>query len=127
MRDQSSYSRHRTRRLPREKRTIRLKGSGEDSNKWFKCWNCGFQVDSDKREVGDGSGVNVVMYDDAVDKYDFQDYGHPDEMQIIAVDGCVSYETVVKLTADGTVAKMKLPYKPDVNSGCPFCGSKNYS
>lgn len=126
MSERSKYVRLHRRRLPREKRTIRLEGSSEDSNKWFKCWYCGFHVNADKSEIGDGSGVNTVLYNDAVDNYDIQDYGQSDKMQHLTLDGCIHFETVVKPTAEGTVASMKLPYKSDISSGCPFCGSKNY-
>ena len=62
-------------RLPKQKRTIRLRGEKDDTGIWYQCWNCGFPCKSDRENVQTGdqgrSGVNVSTFtdNDGVTKY----------------------------------------------------------
>ena len=62
-------------RLPKQKRTIRLRGEKDDTGIWYQCWNCGFPNKSDRENIQTGdqgrSGVTTTTYvdTDAVTKY----------------------------------------------------------
>ena len=46
------------------KRTMPIRGEGEDKDKWFRCWNCGFpcNVERNSLDTGEhgGSGVTTT-------------------------------------------------------------------
>lgn len=57
------------RRLPREKRAISIFGATayiegrvvkDQSNKFYRCWNCGFLCNTDRNKLGDGVGYHIT-------------------------------------------------------------------
>lgn len=71
MKEGHRYSIYSHKRLPKEKRTIRLYGEGDDTNKYYRCWNCGFPCKTDRDSLGvDGTVTTETYVDtDAVTKY----------------------------------------------------------
>ena len=78
-------------RLPKQKRTIRLRGEKDDTGKWYQCWNCVFPCKSDREIVQTGDqgkgGVTTSTYTDtdAVTKY------YPVVFAGCAFCGCTNY------------------------------------
>ncbi len=68
--DSSRYAVYKHTRLPREKKTIRIKGKDADANKWFRCWHCGFINNIECNEINTSeyarSGVVVILNNDGV-------------------------------------------------------------
>jgi hypothetical protein len=56
---QNRYGKYSKSTLPKEKKTIRLQGSLEDSGVWYRCWHCGFINKDGRSSEGEYSGVNV--------------------------------------------------------------------
>ena len=71
MREYDRLSNYSVRKLRGDKKTIRVKGSGEDADRYFRCWNCGFVCDSQRDSLGERGGVTTGTYTDvdAVVKY----------------------------------------------------------
>ena len=61
---QAQYIKYDRRRLESKKRTIAVFGTDDHSNRFFKCWNCGFICDSQRDKTGDGVGYSVVQVTD---------------------------------------------------------------
>lgn len=97
-------------RSERHKRSDRIYGAFEDSNRWIKCWNCGFVVDLANVSLGDGSGI-VPTY-------------IPDHGRSVA-DELVRYASIDELTFVGACIVLSKTYLPQATAGCPFCGCKN--
>ena len=94
--NESRYNRTKETKLPRQKRVKLLHGAGDDHGKYYRCWNCGFTCNADRDAFGGDSNIGYLEY---------------------------------TATADGpTVAENLLnPIDyPDVSSGCPLCGTKNW-
>lgn len=114
----------RRRKIGKEFKTIpvagnSVRGNGEDSGKYFRCGNCGFICDStrDKRARTINS-VEIV---------EFTPNSYPIPGDASAVLGGIDKLFVSnKLTADGSIAQPYMNYMPQVNGGCPMCGTQNY-
>jgi hypothetical protein len=106
------YVYHSTKRLPSDRRTKKLPGSGDDHAKCYKCWNCGFICDKDRDSVdryeGRSGGTNT-LYGPAREEYlvdEGNEYCWDEHNSEIIVDMGSYYPTMAK--------------------GCPLCGSTNY-
>jgi hypothetical protein len=126
-------------RLPKRNRTINVFGAvsyvdgratKDQSDKLFKCWNCGFICDTGRDRLGDGVGFTIV------DKVDLRPYSAgASNIQspcsnglldtIITVD-MVDTPHLMKMDADGMTVAVIHNLSQDVNSGCPLCGCMNY-
>lgn len=71
------YGDYQNSRLPKDKRTIRLRGSLDDDGRYFRCWNCGFICDSQRdvlvQNFG-GVGTSTYVDTDGVTKYKAEVY-----------------------------------------------------
>lgn len=117
-----------SRRLPRRSRTYPLhgnnvRGDGEDSGKWFRCWNCGFICNKDRDSIGD---INSRSADGQIEYYT-PSYGSVDMSgecnAIMVLNG---NEVALEQGADGNPKGIRHNLRSDVYSGCPFCGSLNW-
>lgn len=115
------YAIFKTQRLPKRKKTIRLSGDLEDSNRYFRCWNCGFICDSERDQVGDGDGVTVL------DTPEIARGGFGEGDPVSAVAMVTGHCIVLETGPDGN-PKTKYEHNqyPQIIGGCPLCGSKNY-
>ena len=95
-------------KLPHDKKVRCLYGEKDDTNKFFKCWNCGFTVDSEKHPTQDRAGTSFTSFPDWVNLVN--------EMNEEIV--CEDNSTNIIVSAD--------LYYSDISVGCPFCGSPNY-
>jgi hypothetical protein len=127
-------------RLPRQKRTIRLFGAtayidgrvvDDQSDRIFKCWNCGFICDTSKNKLGDGVGFTVQ---DKVDKTPFDmaaaanryPCSNASEMAMTISMEEISTPLLMKLDTEGNPVTVMHNLTQVVTSGCPLCGSKAY-
>ena len=76
--NESRYVRYDKRRLPRQKRTIPIFGAAsyvdgrvvkDQSNVFYRCWNCGFPCRTDRDKLGDGEGFVVKDHADVLEGY----------------------------------------------------------
>ena len=79
---------HYSKKLRGDKKTIRIRGVKEDTNKYFRCWNCGFVCDSQRDSLGQYGGVTTGTYvdTDGVTKY------YPIVQSGCGFCGCTNYK-----------------------------------
>jgi len=88
------------------------RGDGQDNGKYYECWNCGFVCDIDRDATGDAqstSRINLKPYD-LLDEYG----------DSVADTGGTKH-TIFEGEGYTTVR-----YVPEVEKGCPFCGTLNW-
>jgi hypothetical protein len=133
--------RYRKRRIRKESRTRpvpghRDYGNGEDDGRYFKCWNCGFYCDVQRDALGDGESQSNINYPQAVQKYSpdgfaisqygAAEHGHIDGVPLLTVATIGDGICLMEKDAAGDNKTVYLNYYPDVNTGCPFCGTLNW-
>ena len=113
----------RGRRLPKESKTIPLKGNkvrgnGEDFGKYYRCWHCGFTCNVERDSLGDSqsrSGVSSELYTPVT--YDGR----------AVLGGDIQhFHTALETDSDGNPKELWEYYKPVITGGCPMCGSMNW-
>ena len=106
--------------LPKEKRTIKLYGEGDDAGKYYECWHCGQVCNKDRDTLGPGTGVTVM---DTVEPiYTIVGLGSNAVTPIFAGN-----HRQWKVLNNGDYEPVMHNNYPSVSAGCPFCGSKNYA
>ena len=108
--------------IEKRSRTIPLKGNpvrgdGEDSGKYYKCWNCGWICNLDRDALGDSeseANITPTVYTQ-LDQYGSEVYH---------CFGSAGSTQAICEAAGGEWTSTR--YKPVVNSGCPMCGSPNW-
>ena len=108
---------HRNTKPRKDSKSIPLYGSPErgdgiDDGKYYQCWNCGFTCNLDRDALGDSQskdGITTKSY--AL----LDEYGN-----------AVSTTGGAKHTIFSGEGYTTVRYEPDVNSGCPFCGTLNW-
>jgi len=113
MSSQSSYNEIKRSKIPHAKRKIKLRGSGEDDGKFYRCWNCGFTNDIDRNAVGDSDGVTYTI-------------GTLPNEQNVNKGYEVSNSGDVVLVEDSPVFSERHNIGASAHSGCALCGSMNY-
>ncbi len=120
--NQTRYQRQTFHALPKEKRSIAIFGADTLSNRRFKCWNCGFVVDSERSRTGDGVGFKAT---DVVDPGVLQSGSGDKRDMTLAVDT----KTDIYLSSVDSCSN-PIPtvgnFSQNVFAGCPSCGSLNY-
>lgn len=120
--EKGRYTHYSQRRTPQRKRTIHLSGSFEDKNKYIRCHNCGFTVNTE-RDLGD-SGTSGNYETDAL-VYS-QSLVMGGDSTIMIMDRLGMAGTLILNDANGnSVTDYYTPRLPQVNKGCPFCGCTN--
>lgn len=117
-----TYTTYHKTRLPKRKRTITLKGSFEDRNKYIRCWNCGFIVDTD-RDMGDPERSGCYQTDAVV-------YAQTLAMGGSNVESVIDGLGIIGVSlrndnAGDDIERYYTPRKPEVSKGCPLCGCTN--
>jgi len=120
--ERGRYTNYSTTRTPHRKRTIRVSGSFEDRNKYIRCWNCGFIVDTE-RDLGDSERSGNYETDAVV-------YAQPLNFggtnPISSMDRLDTIGTIIKNGPDGNpITDYYTPRLPEVAKGCPLCGCTN--
>ena len=117
--EQSKYGQYRRRRLPRHRRSRVQEGAFEDRDRWYKCWNCGFEFDLDR--VGGNPEIDGTYRTDAIIYSDF-----PDAAQAIAeIRTMTNTFVLMELDGGGNPKPILSVFKHNASAGCPFCGTQN--
>jgi len=99
----------------------------EDEGRYFRCWNCGMICDVQRDALGgseDRGGTNSEFVKDTYPDYSgWQDYFDVKKPTLIRGS---SHSVMCRLDASGDVVAPRLSYSPTVESGCSFCGSRNW-
>jgi hypothetical protein len=128
----SRYTHYDKRSLPRQKRRIKLPGAknyggveADQTDKFYKCWNCGFVCKVGRDQLGDGVGYCVT---DTVETSDY----NPQEQGLLDIKGFdmspddMSTVLMMKLDSQDNPVTVTHNFTQVVTSGCPLCGSRNY-
>jgi hypothetical protein len=107
---------------PRGEKRVKIKrGTNEDAKRYYRCWNCGFTIDSERVKT-DGEGTTgfdahvvapTVARIGSSDVYTFEIAGWRES-------------GINLLYADGTPQMPKVVYTTVDSGGCPFCNTKNW-
>jgi hypothetical protein len=120
--ERGTYTTYHKTRLPKRKRTIRLKGSFEDKGKYIRCWNCGFIVDTD-RDLGDPERSGCYQTDATVYA---QTLGMGGSNVESTLDGLDMIGVLIQNDNTGSpITSYYTPRLPEVSKGCPLCGCSN--
>ena len=117
--ERGRYTSYSTRKTPHRKKTIHLSGSFEDRNKWIRCWNCGFIVNTE-RDLGDPEQSGVLVTDAIVQAQTLCMGGSDPRGSIDTLNGV---GTMILNDASGTaITDYYTPRLASAIRGCPFCG-----
>lgn len=120
--------RHRSKKYRKESRRIPIfgskeRGDGRDADRYFECWNCGMVCDSERDFLGgseDSSRVTPVAYNQTDD--DTSTAAYHCQGALASTSPTVTQAECE--AAGGTWSRVR--YKPEVEGGCPFCGTVNW-
>ena len=121
---------HRTRKLPKESKTLPIFGSSErgngiDDGKYFNCWYCGFVCNVDRDALGGAeSGSGEAHIDFSTPSYGGINGDPLSAMSIL--DGIDAFEVGMELNSSGDLKTIKADFSTNISGGCPNCGSKNW-
>ncbi len=111
----------------RRKRVRILKGSYEDENRWYRCWNCGTRIDSQKVPSGDSTADYVILEDYSETAYfstgDICQDGRDALTQLACLEGNTA---LLELGPDGEPKTIRHDFKIVGTLGCPGCGILNW-
>lgn len=134
-------------RTRKDSRTYPLRGhkdygEGRDDGRYWRCWNCGFICDVERDELGDSEskdGISHVIYEalysggpkkgsNSADYYetDAMIHGDNSDVALLVVASARSGHVLLENDADGTPKTVRLNWTPSIDSGCPFCGTRNW-
>lgn len=99
MADQSRHGNYSSRKIPYTKTSKKLYGEKDDTDKYYKCKICGFICDIDRDARGDDGSQYPLAFGE--------------------------YTATQDGVTDATDLRNPVTYSI-VNSGCPFCGSRNW-
>ena len=129
------------RRPPKQKRTIRIFGavsydqSGravkDQSDKIFRCWNCGFICNEQHPNVKLGDGDGYIIKDVADPQTldaNSSSIAYPMESGLNAVTPRLMNPCIRMMKLDSVGNPMMVQYNQSqiVREGCPLCGCENY-
>jgi hypothetical protein len=99
------------------------RGNGEDYDKYYRCWNCGHICNEDRDALGSGNGVSHEDYvENATGAYD----GDP-LTSLATLDGDINgFQVALELDSDGNPKVIRHDLQTVINTGCPFCGCRNW-
>lgn len=119
----------RRRKIRGDKRTIPLKGYGEDRDKYFRCWHCGFVCDIDRDELAgdEASGSGVSHKDHEIASHGAEGDGEPRRAmsRLLGFSSHRVGSVTLELDANSDPKAILHSFVPTV-IGCPFCGTLNY-
>lgn len=111
------YTRGRN-RLPKESRTIPLKGEGDDEDKYYRCWNCGFICNVDRDALGGRYSTDGTVLTNAA---------IPAVGNITDGRGIEMSRWTVSPVADADGNPRTVAYAFDISGdGCPSCHTRNW-
>ncbi len=119
--ERGRYTKYSQMRLPRRKRRIPVPGSFEDTNKYIRCWNCGFIVNVD-RDLGDSERTGNYETDVIIPAQPPEGSGST----TITIDQLNMVGLIIENGLDGNaITDYYTPRNALVSRGCKFCGVTN--
>lgn len=116
----SRNSKYSIRKLPHDKRAIKLYGEHENYGRFYKCWNCGFIIDSNNvASGGNGDGISHTEFTQTV-------AGRTMTEDVKKVTPSLRGIVAMRLGGDGEPLPLVHHLKPEVGAGCSFCGTLNW-
>jgi hypothetical protein len=115
-----------TRRLPRESRTIPVRGFGEEQGEFWHCWYCGFINKEGRTALGDSqsrSGLNYADY--SVTAKGATGDGDLSSALAVLDSDIEHYQVALELDSNGDPKEISHVLASDISIGCPMCGSLN--
>jgi hypothetical protein len=119
---------YRRTKLPRERKTIRLKagdkGTGReqiDHGRYFRCWHCGFICDIERDELSEGRNGSSVSnyYSNALGAMP----GSGDKSAMLVLKMAQRTFILPKADSSGDAVTVYDHWVMDM-SGCPLCGCR---
>uniref|UniRef100_A0A6M3JL02 Uncharacterized protein n=1 Tax=viral metagenome TaxID=1070528 RepID=A0A6M3JL02_9ZZZZ len=121
--EQGKYTRYSQSTLPKRKRTVRVPGSFEDKNKYLRCWNCGFVVNTE-RDLGSSDRDGNYQEDFAVVGQSVTGSG---DSIVLGMDTLDMVGIILKNGADGDpITEYYTPRVAKVSHGCALCGVTSF-
>jgi hypothetical protein len=129
----------RSRKLRKESRTIPLwgskeRGGGEDHDKWYTCWFCGWKCNVDRDALGDGQSKDGVVLEDYAQQPD-PGYSYSQNESGIAknnfqavLGGSINaFQVAAEQDSAGDNKGVRNAIRVSEKSfGCPLCHSLNW-
>lgn len=106
----------------RKRTSRRMKGSEEDKNRWIRCKNCNFPIDTSKVSMGDGSGITIT---DSIKTDSVRLSGEPKQTMMSIEKINTAGTMMIDNTGGDTTQYLYTPRLATATSGCPFCGCRN--
>jgi hypothetical protein len=133
MSDWSRHTRYSTRKPPHDKRPKPLYGEREDRGVWYRCWVCGFQIDSSRTPLGGANQPNNIPVIPISEEIQNE----------LRIDDDPSYATILTtskdtplitddsgyatiLTTSKDIPLIKYYTYVSKGTGCPFCFTLNW-
>ena len=109
-------------KLPKDSRTIpeqgnRRRGNGLDFGTMYRCWNCNVICRTDRDALGGPRSSDGVTH---TDYYETSD---PELDNNIVLKGSF---VLMEKGADGEAKEITHSFKPEISTGCWFCGTLNW-
>lgn len=106
------------RKLPKESKTIPIKGYGDDEGKYYRCWHCGFICKVDRDSLGDRNSTHGVV---------LTNVSTPAVGNITRGRGMDISRWTVSPRADADGNPRTVVHTFNISgSGCPMCHTKNW-
>ncbi len=124
-------ARKRGRRLPKESKTIPLKGNkvrgnGEDFGKYYRCWNCDFVCNVERDSLGDSQSRGGDNHDDYhTPTYGLQEQDNLSHLSVLSGD-INGFHVALENGSDGNPKVIRHDHESVITGGCPCCGSMNW-
>ena len=121
----SRHAKYSTSRLPRKRRTIQLRGTGEDTGKYYRCWNCGATGDTDRERTDYSSHGRGGV---SVGEFAIASTGTGGDINSTAAieSPFFNFEVALEQNASGDAKEPYYSLQPSINKGCWFCGSTTW-
>ena len=137
------YGPSHSRRLRKQSRRLPVKGKGDDKNRYFRCWNCGFICDAERDALAGPEDVSSISYGIYDQRYstDFvsvggtidmgagggaEVHGHIDGVPLLTMAVLGKGHIALKEGMDGTSQAIMQNWYPESMAGCPMCGTTNW-
>jgi len=114
--NQSRYFRNFKRGLKSERRSRPMPGSKEDSNRWWRCANCGFPIDADRTAYNASPDPLAVSLTFVI----------TDPMTLPSEEAAMRQEMLTLSGKTTLLENNEFAYLPESASGCPFCGESRW-
>jgi len=119
----SRYISVRRDKIPKHKKSKKVFGSFEDSNRYIRCWNCGFINDLSRLALSGSNGISVRDF--AIENQDVGNSGDENNISI-TMDQLDMEGVLIENGADSNpITDYYSPRMAVAVRGCAFCGCTN--